>query len=71
MNGALFNFVGNMAGITTPIVIGWIVEKTHSFNLALVYVSLIAFCAILSYGPIVGEIKRIELAVPAPAGSAQ
>jgi ACS family glucarate transporter-like MFS transporter len=70
MNGALFNFIGNMAGITTPIIIGWIVEKTHSFNLALVYVSFIAFCAIISYGPIVGEIKRIELPVPAAAGSA-
>ncbi len=70
MNGALFNFIGNMAGVTTPIIIGWIVEKTHSFNLALVYVSFIAFCAIISYGPIVGEIKRIELPVPAAAGSA-
>jgi len=69
MNGALFNFIGNMAGITTPIIIGWIVEETHSFNLALVYVSFIAFCAIISYGPIVGEIKRIELPVPAAAGS--
>ena len=70
MNGALFNFIGNMAGITTPIIIGWIVENTHSFNLALVYVSFIAFCAIISYGPIVGEIKRIEFPVPAAAESA-
>lgn len=69
MNGALFNFIGNMAGITTPIIIGYIVQKTHSFNLALVFVSFIAFCAIVSYGPIVGEIKRIELPVPAAAGS--
>ena len=64
-NGALFNFIGNMAGITTPIIIGWIVEKTHSFHLVLVYVSFIAFCAIISYGPIAGEIKRIEFPVPA------
>lgn len=71
MNGALFNLIGNMAGITTPIIIGYIVQRTHSFNLALIYVSFIAFCAILSYGPIVGEIKRIELPVAAPAGSPQ
>jgi len=71
MNGALFNFIGNMAGITTPLIIGYIVEKTHSFNLALIYVSCIAFCAIVAYGPIVGEIKRIELDVPAAAGSAR
>lgn len=65
MNGALFNFIGNMAGITTPLIIGVIVQETHSFNLALIYVSFIAFCAIVSYGPIVGEIKRIELDAPA------
>ena len=61
MNGALFNLFGNMAGITTPLIIGYIVEKTHSYNGALIFVGLVAFCAIVSYGPIVGEIKRIEL----------
>ncbi len=66
MNGALFNLFGNMAGITTPLIIGYIVEKTHSYNGALVFVGLVAFCAIVSYGPLVGEIKRIELA-PADA----
>jgi ACS family glucarate transporter-like MFS transporter len=64
MNGALFNFCGNLAGITTPLIIGYIVAKTHSFNGALIYVSLIAFCAIVSYGPIVGEIKRLDFGVP-------
>lgn len=61
MNGALFNLFGNTAGITTPLIIGYIVERTHSYNDALIFVGLIAFCAIISYGPIVGEIKRIEL----------
>ncbi|MGB8028187.1 MAG: MFS transporter [Terracidiphilus sp.] len=64
MNGALFNLCGNMAGISTPLIIGHIVQKTHSYNGALVFVGLIAFCAIVSYGPIVGEIKRLDLAVP-------
>ena len=61
MNGALFNLFGNTAGITTPLIIGYIVAKTHSYNGALIFVSLIAFCAIVSYGPLVGEIRRIEL----------
>ena len=61
MNGALFNLCGNLAGVTTPLIIGYIVQKTHSYNGALVFVAGIAFCAIVSYGPIVGEIKRIEL----------
>ncbi len=67
MNGALFNLCGNMAGVTTPLIIGTIVEKTHSYNGALIFVSLIAFCVIISYGPIVGEIKRLEIAGPAAA----
>ncbi|HTW79467.1 MAG TPA: MFS transporter [Terracidiphilus sp.] len=67
MNGAVFNLFGNTAGITTPLIIGYIVAKTHSYNGALIFVSLIAFCAILSYGPIVGEIKRIELRSTASA----
>lgn len=62
INGALFNLCGNLAGVTTPLIIGSIVQRTHSFNGALVFVSAIAFCAIVSYGPIVGEIKRLELA---------
>ncbi|MGD0347212.1 MAG: MFS transporter [Terracidiphilus sp.] len=67
MNGALFNLFGNMAGITTPLVIGYIVEKTHSYNGALIFVGVIAFCAIVSYGPIVGEIKRLDFNTPAPS----
>jgi ACS family glucarate transporter-like MFS transporter len=67
MNGALFNLFGNMAGITTPLIIGYIVGKTHSYNGALIFVALIAFCAIVSYGPIVGEIKRLDFGTPAPS----
>jgi ACS family glucarate transporter-like MFS transporter len=61
MNGALFNLCGNLAGVTTPLIIGYIV-KTHSYDGALIFVAAIAFCAVVSYGPIVGEIKRLELA---------
>jgi len=64
MNGALFNLFGNTAGITTPLIISFIVEKTHSYNGALVFVAFIAFCAIVSYGPIVGEIKRLDFTTP-------
>ena len=70
MNGALFNLCGNMAGVTTPLIIGYIVGRTHSYNGALLFVGIIAFCAIVAYGPIVGEIKRLELA-PAEAEAAR
>jgi ACS family glucarate transporter-like MFS transporter len=59
--GGLFNTFGNVAGITTPIAIGYILEATGSFNWALVYVSAHAALAIASYLLVVGEIKRVEL----------
>jgi ACS family glucarate transporter-like MFS transporter len=61
LNGGVFNLFGNIAGITTPIVIGYIVKKTGSFNDALIFVGVTALLAIFSYVVIVGEIKRLEL----------
>jgi ACS family glucarate transporter-like MFS transporter len=65
LNGGVFNLFGNIAGITTPIVIGYIVKKTGSFHYALIYVGATALVAIFSYLVIVGEIKRLELPTPA------
>jgi ACS family glucarate transporter-like MFS transporter len=61
LNGGLFNLIGNLAGVTTPIIIGWIVDRTGSFHYALVYVGATALLAIVAYLPIVGEIKRLEV----------
>ena len=60
LNGGLFNLIGNTAGITTPIIIGYIVNKTGSFNNALVFVGIMALAAIAAYVPLVGEIRRVE-----------
>lgn len=64
LNGGLFNLIGNLAGITTPIVIGYIVNRTGSFNGALIFVGATAFMAIVSYLPIVGEIRRVDFDIP-------
>jgi ACS family glucarate transporter-like MFS transporter len=61
LSGGLFNTFGNTAGITTPIVIGYIVKYTGSFNGALVFVGINALLAIVCYLVIVGDIKRVEL----------
>jgi ACS family glucarate transporter-like MFS transporter len=61
LSGGLFNTFGNTAAITTPIVIGYIVQGTGSFNGALVFVAANALIAIVSYLVVVGEIKRVEL----------
>ena len=58
---SIFNTAGNIAGITTPIIIGYIVDKTGSFNLALVFVSVHCLIAIFAYFGITGEIRRVEL----------
>jgi ACS family glucarate transporter-like MFS transporter len=61
LSGALFNTFGNTAGITTPIVIGYIVQGTGSFAGALVFVGANAAMAIACYLFIVGDIKRVSL----------
>jgi MFS transporter, ACS family, glucarate transporter len=57
----LFNMCGNLAGIVTPIVIGYILQSTGSFEGALVYVGAHALLAVVSFLVIVGDIRRIEL----------
>ncbi|MFP7378884.1 MFS transporter [Bacillus paralicheniformis] len=61
LSGGIFNTFGNIASITTPIIIGYIVNATGSFNGALVFVGANAIAAVLSYLFLVGPIKRIEL----------
>jgi ACS family glucarate transporter-like MFS transporter len=63
LSGGLFNTFGNTAAITTPIAIGYIVQWTHSFNGALVFVAANAVVAIASYLFLVGRIERVELDV--------
>ncbi|WP_420824086.1 MFS transporter [Telmatospirillum siberiense] len=59
--GGMFNFIGSISAITTPIFIGYIVQGTGSFNGALVFVGANALLTVLSYLVIVGDIKRMEL----------
>ena len=61
LSGGLFNTFGNTAGITTPIIIGYIVQATGSFAWALVYVAANAVMAIAAYLFIVGDIRRVTL----------
>ncbi|WP_166359697.1 MFS transporter [Pseudomonas akapageensis] len=61
LSGGMFNTFGNIASITTPIIIGYIISATGSFKWALVYVGANALVAVFSYLVIVGQIKRVEL----------
>ncbi|MFM2475760.1 MFS transporter [Celerinatantimonas sp. MCCC 1A17872] len=61
LSGGIFNTIGNLAGIITPITIGYIIATTGSYNGALVYVGIHALVAIFSYVFIVGKIQRMKL----------
>ncbi len=61
LTGGVFNGLSNIAGITTPIVIGYLVSATGSFNDALIYVGAHGLIAILSFWLIVGRIERLHV----------
>ena len=61
LTGALFNGIGNIAGIVAPIIIGYLVAASGSFTSALVFVGAHALLAVFSYLVIVRQISRVEL----------
>jgi ACS family glucarate transporter-like MFS transporter len=61
VTGGIFNTFGNVAGIVTPIVIGYIVKGTGSFDGALIFVGAHCVICIAAYFLIVGKIQRLEL----------
>ncbi|ARU89927.1 MFS transporter [Pseudomonas sp. M30-35] len=69
LSGGLFNTFGNLAAITTPIVVGYLVSRTGSFDSALIYVGANALLAVISYLFIVGRIHRIELGIETGPGA--
>ncbi len=61
VTGGIFNTFGNVAGIVTPIVIGYIVKGTGSFDGALIFVGAHCVICIAAYFLIVGKIQRLVL----------
>jgi MFS transporter, ACS family, D-galactonate transporter len=62
LTGGVFNLCANLAGIVTPLVIGFIVGSTGSFFGALAYIGVVAGIGALSYIFIVGDVHRVEVA---------
>ncbi|MGD1038770.1 MAG: MFS transporter [Roseiarcus sp.] len=62
LTGGLFNFATNLAGVITPIVIGYIVSATGSFVGALAFIGAMALLGAVSYIFILGDVRRIEIA---------
>lgn len=60
LSGGVFNGIGNTAGIITPVVIGYFVATTGSFNAALWFVAAHGIIAILAYTVIAGRFERVQ-----------
>ncbi|MDE1165869.1 MAG: MFS transporter [Pseudomonas sp.] len=60
LTGGVFNFIGNLSAITTPIAIGFLATG-ESFAPAITYIALMALIGALSYILLVGKVQRIEL----------
>jgi len=61
VTGGIFNTFGNSAGIVTPIVIGYIVAATGSFDGALWFVGIHCLLVVAAYFLITGKIERLTL----------
>ena len=58
LTGGVFNFVGNLSGITVPIVIGYL-ARDYGFSAGLTYVAALALLGALSYVFVVGKVERL------------
>jgi D-galactonate transporter len=67
LSGGVFNGIGNVAGIVTPMVIGFVVATTGSFDRALWFVGAHGIVAMFAYGVLAGRFARIELPVTSRA----
>lgn len=59
LTGGMFNFIGNLSSIATPIVIGMLVTATD-FGPAFIYMTVVAGAGILSYVFLVGKVERVQ-----------
>jgi ACS family D-galactonate transporter-like MFS transporter len=61
LTGGIFNLCANLAGIITPLVVGFIVAATGSFFWALGFIGIVALIGAGAYIFVLGEVKRVEL----------
>ncbi|NBC35341.1 MFS transporter [Novosphingobium sp. FSY-8] len=61
LSGGIFNMFGNSAAIITPIVIGYVLKVTGSFDLVLALVAGCALASVVCVVAVMGRITRIEL----------
>jgi ACS family D-galactonate transporter-like MFS transporter len=61
LTAGIFNFSANLAGIVTPLVIGYAYQSTGSFVGPLMYIGVVALIGAFSYSVILGDIHRLTI----------
>jgi len=61
LTGGLFNFFTNLAGIITPLVVGFVVGATGSFYGALAYIGALGIIGAAAYIFILGPVERVSI----------
>lgn len=61
LTAGIFNFSANLAGIVTPLVIGYAYQSTGSFVGPLMYIGVVALVGAFSYSVILGDIHRLKI----------
>ena len=69
LSGGVFNLCANLAGIVTPLVVGFVVGATGSFVWALAFIGALALVGVVSYVFVVGDVRRVEFVDEPPAGA--
>jgi MFS transporter, ACS family, D-galactonate transporter len=59
LTGGTFNFISNLSGISTPIIIGYIAENGN-FAPGLSYIAAVAVIGALAYILMIGKLERVE-----------
>jgi MFS transporter, ACS family, D-galactonate transporter len=61
LTGGLLYFTANVGGTLAPIVVGYIVQATGGYNLALAYISAVAAFGVFGYVVVMGKVHRIVI----------
>ena len=61
LTGGLFNFFTNLAGIITPLVLGFVVGATGSFYGTLAYIGALRLVGACAYIVVLGPVERVTI----------
>jgi ACS family D-galactonate transporter-like MFS transporter len=59
LTGGTFNFISNLSGISTPLIIGYLAQGGN-FAPGLTYVAVVAVMGALAYILMIGKLERVE-----------